>query len=48
MANHGEDEQGFVTLWPTSLLKRRLPGAEVANRELLRLIREMEAGQMDE
>ena len=47
MSDDREDAEGFVTLWPTTLLKRRLPGAEAANRELLRLIREMEAGHAD-
>ncbi len=47
MAKNREDAEGFVALWPTTLLKRRLPGAEAANRELLRLIREMEAGHAD-
>ncbi len=47
MADDREDPEGFVALWPTTLLKRRLPGAEAANQELLRLIREMEAGHAD-
>ena len=30
----GEDEDGFVSLWPTTLLSRSLPGHDAANRVL--------------
>ena len=41
------DADGFVDLWPTTLLRRRLPGHDVANAELLRLITAMEAEKAD-
>ncbi len=37
------DAQGFLALWPTLMLQRRLPGHEHANRALQRLILEMES-----
>ena len=36
------DTEGFLSLWPTMMLQRRLPGHEHANRELERLILEIE------
>ena len=39
------DENGFVRLWPTTILRRRLPGHDAANAELQRLVLEMEAGK---
>lgn len=41
------DAQGFRHLWPTVLVERRLPGAEAANEELARLVRDMERGSPD-
>jgi uncharacterized protein (TIGR02466 family) len=41
------DRDGFLDLWPTTILRRRLPGHELANAELRRLILEMEAGRQD-
>ena len=41
----GFDKDGFVELWPTTILRRRLPGHDVANAELLRLVTAMEAGK---
>lgn len=41
------DQNGFVDLWPTTILRRSLPGHEVANAELLRLVMEMEEGRQD-
>ncbi|GAB4362303.1 MAG: hypothetical protein Kow00114_17410 [Kiloniellaceae bacterium] len=41
------DKDGFVRLWPTTILRRRLPGHDVANAELQRLVLEMEAGRSD-
>ena len=38
------DDAGFTALWPTHLLQRRLPGHELANRELSRLLLERDAG----
>lgn len=37
----------FTTLWPVTLLRRILPGFEPANRELERIIVEMESSQRD-
>jgi uncharacterized protein (TIGR02466 family) len=34
---------GFISLWPTTLLQRRLPGAEAANRALVELILDLDA-----
>jgi hypothetical protein len=47
MAPRSFDQDGFVELWPTTILRRRLPGHEVANVELQRLILEVEAGRPD-
>ncbi|MGD1880508.1 MAG: TIGR02466 family protein [Kiloniellaceae bacterium] len=41
------DQNGFVQLWPTTILRRRLPGHDVANVELQRLVLEMEGGRHD-
>lgn len=41
------DSDGFADLWPTTVLRRRLPGHDVANRALLRLIEELEGGRHD-
>lgn len=38
-----DDDDGFVSLWPTTLLRRTLPGHEAANQVLLKLIEELEA-----
>ncbi|NIA71987.1 hypothetical protein HBA54_25635 [Pelagibius litoralis] len=38
---------GFLDLWPTTLLLRSLPGHEAANAELLRLIAAMEVQKTD-
>lgn len=37
------DAEGFLALWPTLLLQRRLPGAEAANQVLRQLIAAEEA-----
>ena len=42
-----ETGDGFVTLWPTVVLKRMLPGAERANDELARLIEALEKRHRD-
>ena len=41
------DSEGFVELWPTTILRRRLPGHNAANLELVRLITELEGGRQD-
>jgi uncharacterized protein (TIGR02466 family) len=41
------DSAGFVDLWPTTILRRRLPGHDVANAELDRLLMEQEGGRHD-
>lgn len=47
MARPETDRDGFVTLWPTTLLQRTLPGHEAANRELRRLVLDRDAGHAD-
>lgn len=42
-----ETEDGFVSLWPTMLLKRTLPDAQAANRELTRLIEALDSKHRD-
>ena len=42
-----ETGDGFVTLWPTVVLKRMLPGAERANDELARFIEALEKRHRD-
>ena len=37
-----DTKDGIVDLWPTRLLRRNLPDFEATNRELLKLIRDME------
>ena len=37
-----DTKDGIVDLWPTRMLRRNLPDFEATNRELLKLIREME------
>lgn len=41
------DSDGFAELWPTTILRRRLPGHDVANLELARLIAAREGGRED-
>jgi uncharacterized protein (TIGR02466 family) len=41
------DKNGFAELWPTTILRRSLPGHDAANAELQRLILEREAGRTD-
>jgi uncharacterized protein (TIGR02466 family) len=41
------DADGVAELWPTRLMKRTLPGAEAANKELLRLILEADKSHAD-
>jgi uncharacterized protein (TIGR02466 family) len=41
------DADGFAALWPTRLMKRSLPGATAANKELLRLILAADKGRAD-
>lgn len=41
------DAEGFLSLWPTLLLQRRLPGHEAANAVLARLVEAEEAGRTD-
>ena len=41
------DEDGFLDLWPTTLVQRSLPGHEQANPALAALIGELEAGNRD-
>jgi len=43
MTVSAESAEGFVDLWPTVLMRRTLPGHELANRELARLIEELDA-----
>ncbi|NND91976.1 MAG: hypothetical protein HKN42_14040 [Granulosicoccus sp.] len=40
-----QDDDGFVTLWPTLLLKRHLPSAEAANVALVDCILKLEQSQ---
>jgi len=42
-----ETDDGFVSLWPTKLLKRMLPDAQAANKELARLIEELDNAHRD-
>lgn len=42
------DADGFVDLWPTTILRRRLPDHDLANAELQRLVLAMEAGKTGE
>ena len=41
------DPEGFLELWPTTLLRRSLPGHDIANAELARLVRAMAAEKAD-
>jgi len=41
------DSNGFVQLWPTTLLERRLPGHEAANRSLSTLIEKLESANRE-
>ncbi len=41
------DSDGFLDLWPTTLLRRSLPGHDIANAELARLIQAMERQHAD-
>jgi len=41
------DSEGFLQLWPTLFMKRRLPSSEAANQELRRLILEQDAARDD-
>ena len=41
------DTEGFISLWPTRFLQRRLPGYEVANQVLGALILEADASHSD-
>lgn len=43
MARPEPDADGFTSLWPTTLLQRRLPGHEAANQALAALVTEMDA-----
>ena len=36
--------EGFIDLWPTTLLARHLPGAEPANAALMQLLLQLESG----
>ncbi len=47
MPSSQADAEGFYDLWPTTLLRRSLPGHAAANAELLRLIAAMEAEKAD-
>jgi len=42
-----ETDDGFVSLWPTKLLKRTLPDANAANKELVRLIEDLDKKHRD-
>jgi uncharacterized protein (TIGR02466 family) len=42
-----ETDDGFVSLWPTILLKRLLPDAQTANKELERLIEDLDSRHRD-
>lgn len=42
-----ESKDGFVTLWPTVMLKRMLPDAQNANKELAHLIEDLERRHRD-
>ncbi len=47
-AKHPEpDGEGFLALWPTLFLKRRLPDHETANEEFLRLVEDLERDNRD-
>ncbi len=47
MASGREWREGFVDLWPTTFVQRRLPDCEAPNEELLGLVREMERENPD-
>ncbi len=42
-----ESNDGFVTLWPTVVLKRMLPEAQTANKELARVIEDLDRRHRD-
>ncbi len=42
-----ESNDGFVTLWPTVVLKRMLPEAQSANKELARVIEDLDRRHRD-
>ena len=47
MGESRENDKGFVTLWPTVVLQRVLPGHDKANTELARLIEALDRGRED-
>jgi len=47
MTTSGKDQDGFVALWPTTIARQTLPGHELANQELLRLITKLDAERTD-
>ncbi len=47
MSDDGGRGEGFIDLWPTTLLLRRIPGCGEANRALQRLVVEMDSAHRD-
>ena len=47
MAESAGDDQDFIRLWPTTLLRRHLPGHAAANQELTRLIMALDRQHQD-
>ena len=47
MASGRDWQEGYVELWPTTFVQRRLTGSEMPNQELLGLVREMERENRD-
>ena len=47
MTAPGSDSDGFLDLWPTQMLRQRLPGAEKANPILAQEIEKLEAGNAE-
>ena len=42
MADHPDIEEGVLDLWPTKFMRRRPDGSEFWNKELVKLVRELE------
>ena len=42
MTDHPDIEEGVLDLWPTKFMRRRPDGSESRNKELVKLVRELE------
>ena len=47
MTKPGADQEGFLQLWPTIVVRRQLPGHALANKSLEAVIEGLEAGHQD-